>query len=306
MPCTLIQKKPMNRFFKLSLSSTLCAASLAAGAVTFEDWSTSTVSTGGTFDGAGNFYITDSSKRWAVNNWDTTCNANMPGPNGCYAPSTSNNRLYLHAEKGATGDGFLFASVNQISFTNGMTLEVPITPLCYQAASPNTTAPNCGWNIGIYESEYNYRSLGVRSDNLGGGGIQLNIWGPCFEANFDGVDHPSATAALPSPTCSLGSYDPPAYTSVPTPAGGTYVLKMQYWNSSGTWRWDYFLNGTWVAGHPANTDNAFYLGPGHYPGKAARIQLGAFSYSLRPGSWPSGTAWNAAEGYFGPVTYTTF
>lgn len=297
----------MNFSLKLLAFPALLSIALSASAATFEDWSAPQVSVGGTFNGNGVFAITDATKRWAVNHWIASCDAVPEGPNGCYAPA--NNKLYLHAERSpadengnSVGHGFLFASLNQISFTNGITLEVPVTPACYQV--PNAVEASCGWNVGIYESERNYRSLGIRGAP---GGLHLNFWGPCFEVMLDGASHFLNRALNDNGVCPLETNGgPPPYTSVPTPAGGTHVLKIQYWNSSGTWRWDYFLNGAWVAGHPADPDNAYLLGPGHYPGKTARIQLGAFSYSPRPISWPEADAWNGAEGYFGAVTYTTF
>ncbi|WP_147451042.1 hypothetical protein [Corallococcus llansteffanensis] len=271
-------------------------ASLASAAV-FEDWSAPQISVGGTFNYPTGYTIWDASQRWVYNNWDPNCNAAPAGPNGCYA--TSNNRLYLHAEKKfPDGDGFLFASLNPISFPTGLIAEVQVVPSCTQVAG----ASGCGWNLGIYENEFNYRAIGILKD-INSGRSYFNVWGPCYEAAFDGALHPTATPPSGVPNCAP-SNTPTVHTDVSTPLGNAYTLKVQYWNSSSGWRWDYFLNGTWIAGHPAAPDNQYNLGPAYFPNRAARIVLAAFSYAPRPAGWSG--PYNAAEGHFGPVNYWVF
>ncbi|ATB36239.1 hypothetical protein CYFUS_001653 [Cystobacter fuscus] len=277
----------MFRAFKSIIALMALAGTTSAGATTFEDWSSPQLNVGGTIGSDGQVWVLDASKRWVINNWKPDCNAALAGPNTCYAPS--NGRLYVHAEMGGkagepTGDGFLLASLNKVSFTNGIIIEVPVSPVCYQSPNPAAPPTQCGLNVGIYESEQNYRSIGFRTFPGTGSSMFFNIWGPTLEANFNGAA--------------------PFYNYLPITAGSTYTLKLQYWNSSSGWRWDYSLNGTWVAGHPANPDNQFNLGPAYFPNREARLQIAAFSYTRRPDDWVG--PFNAAEGWFGAVTYSTF
>ena len=263
------------------LAALICLSPLTHAA-TFEDWYSQLLSVGGTIQSGGQVAIFDNSQRWVINNWKPDCNANLAGPNSCYAPG--GGKLNVHAEKGLgsqiVGDGFLLASLNKIQFANGIFMEASVTPWCYQA--PGAPATSCGLNIGIYENEQNYRAVGFRAGP--GGSMFFNVWGPALEANFNG--------------------SAPLYNSMPVPAGGTYKLKIQYWNSSSGWRWDYFVNGTWMAGHPANPDNAYNMGAGYFPTRSVRLELAAFGYDSRPTNWAG--AYNAAEGSFGTVTYSTF
>ncbi|MFP2904801.1 hypothetical protein ACLESD_07040 [Pyxidicoccus sp. 3LFB2] len=258
----------------------------SASATSYEDWYSPQVSIAGEINNDGHAYVWNASQRWLLNNWKPDCRADMPGPNRCYAPG--GGRLNFHAERGGEfiGHGFSLIS-HPVSFTNGLSIEVPVTAWCTQAR--NAEATKCGVNIGIWESEWNYRSIGVKSHPSCGTCLYLNLWGPTGEANFNGLA--------------------PLGNAIPTPAGATYVFKVQYWNSPSGWRWDYFMNGAWVAGHPAAPDNQFGMGVGHFPNRQARLQLSAFSYNDRPNvdPWTNvNEPYNAAEGWFGSVSYSAY
>lgn len=258
----------------------------SAGAVTYEDWSAAQVSAAGIVYNDGTTQISDGSKRWAINNWKASCLANPAGPNTCYA--SGNGQFGFHAENGTengiNGGGILFASTYPISFTNGITIEAQVNPNCWQRnGDPVTTS--CGINIGLWESEANYRSIGFKS-YPSGNSLYLNIWGPSAEANFNGTA--------------------PYYQSMPMTAYSTYTLKVRYVNTAPLGRWDYFVNGNWVAGHDGGANDQYHMGNGSFPSNQVRLQFAAFSNNFRPSTLSASEPYNAAEGWFGPITYTTF
>ncbi|MFC5497283.1 hypothetical protein ACFPOE_07045 [Caenimonas terrae] len=267
-----------------------CLWAASASAVTYEDWSSPQVSYSGTLLNDGTTWLTDPSKRWAINNWRTVCGADPAGPNRCYLPG--NGQLGMHAEGAGpvTGEGFTFGSTNPISFTNGITIEAQVTPHCYQGATDSNPS-RCGFNLGLWESERNYRSIGFKS-YPGSSDLYLNLWGPTTDGG-GGETSFNGTA--------------PYYNSIPTPAFATYTVKVQYWNSPSGWRWDYFLNGNWVAGQSAIAANdQYHMGPGYFPSNQVRLQFTGFSYNPRPDNLEEKYPWSAFEGQIGPITYTTF
>ena len=245
----------------------------------FENWLTPNVTTAVPISLAGIAYPTysdfhssveDHSKRWLVNTHRAACQSNLDGPNPCYAQV--DGKLYFHGEKGVHGDGSLLISKDEFLFANGMIIECSFSKYC-------TNLNGGGWaNMGIYDHEGNYRSAGIRSD--GDDEHYFNIWGPDLEANFSGQN---------------------SYSHIPIAKGSTNKYKIQFWFTGSLWRWDYFLNDTWVAGHE-DPDTSYNMGGGVL-GNKARLQIGCGGYEDGPGLGGTGAA---VEGNFGSVSYHTW
>lgn len=224
--------------------------------------------------------------KWTFNTaHDSGCFYNMGGPNTCY--SANNYKLYFHGEKTNHGDGHLIVSSKPVSFKNGISIETSVRPWC------TTGDLGCWINFGLYDGEMNYRAIGFRSNNGASNGF-LNIWAPVKEIAFNNSQY--------------------GYKS--WPQGTTYKLKVQYWkDSAGKWRWDYFFNNSWVAGHYATDLNkvsgqnhymfgnigqtdAYGAGAGYFDQKKAYIELGFGGYKN------AADGGSIAEGDFGQVTVT--
>ncbi len=227
--------------------------------------------------------------RWTFNTApDSGCFYTIGGPNTCY--SANNYKLNFHGENTSQGDGHLIVSRNKVAFNGGIIIETTLRPWCTSGSG------GCWANFGLYDGEMNYRAIGFRKDGNSPTGY-LNIWGTVKEIPFNS-----------------GLYGNRTWSE-----GATYSLKIQYWkNSSGVWRWDYFLNNSWVAGHNATDRNdvknsttgvtttsymfgnigqsdAFAAGSAYFHDKKAYIELGF-------GGYQEGGA--IAEGSFGPITVT--
>jgi hypothetical protein len=123
-------------------------------------------------------------------------------------------------------------------------------------------------NFGIYAGEGNYRAIGVKNG-------YYTIWGPDSEANWNGQKYP------------LISVSPHIIHS----------LRIQYWKNGSVWRWDFFLDNIWIAGHNA-PDNEHKLGSCLFSNNKARIVLcyGTFSININ----------EFCEGFYGPISLQTF
>lgn len=244
------------------LVASLTLHSLSAMGGVFENWTSPFLSAAGTYYSESATNVTDPSKRWLVNSWQAACLNNLPGPNPCYAPSSG--RLYFHGTFGGdVGHGVLLVSKDKIAITNGLIVEGGFRAYC------TTSVGGCWVNLGIYRGEDNYRAIGFKS--LGNGVAHFNIWGPDKESTFDGG----------------------RFVNLPL-TGSLHHYKLQYWNNNGTWRWDFFLDNTWVAGHNV-PDNEHRLGPAQFGD--ARIELGFGGYQIGNAS---------AEGYFESITYAVW
>lgn len=233
----------------------------------------------------------NSSAKWFVN-YDpeaTNCTSNPLGPNQCM--SSGSGRLYISGSKTNSGDGTLLAS-KEFPFTNGISLEITLVPWCYNPALPGqagvTNGANCFANVGLWLSEYNYRSIGFKQFD---GKAYFNIWGPVCEVQFNEI---LMNQCFGTNNANLVR----AYASVPMSPSQQAVLKVVYSKAGGVWRWDYFLNGNWVAGESAQAGpadyNQFQMGPGYFSSGTTRVVL---AY----GGIGQAYTGHAAQGWFEPV-----
>ncbi|RJR07908.1 hypothetical protein C4588_06065 [Candidatus Parcubacteria bacterium] len=171
---------------------------------------------------------------------------------------TALNRLYIKDGKNSQGDGSLICT-DYIPFTTGINF-------VFSLRMDGIGQSNKFMNAGIYYGEGNYRAIGVKNGFY-------NIWGPDKEAEFNGSH----------------------YQALPMPIGAIHTMRIQYWLLGTRWRWDYFLNEIWIAGHYA-PDNEHRLGPGLFQNNQARIEFcwGTFVDGLE------------TEGFFGTYTVNTF
>ena len=248
----------------LVVSTFFVAHSLSAVAGVLDSWNSPFLSAAGTYYSTKTSESTDvrdQSKVWLINSWQSECLNNLPGPNLCYAPSSG--KLYYHGQKGMNGDGVLLVSKDRMPILNGMIVEGSFRAYC------STNVGGCWVNMGIYSGEGNYRSIGYKS--RGNKVAHFSIWGPDSESTFNGGNLVKLRLNQ-----------------------AVHKYKLQYWKKNGTWRWDYFLDNTWVAGHKV-PDNEHKLGRGQF--NDARIALGYGGYQIDGAS---------AEGYFETITFATW